>query len=106
MQFHRFHLTMRWLMVVVAVIATVLGAERMWRRWTYLRAQAAYYAEAERRVRYGWVHPKGVAYMLPNPQEAGRMAERKQRFERAAWRPWEAIPIDLAEPQPMYGTPQ
>jgi hypothetical protein len=106
MQCRRSHLTMRWLMVAVAVIAAILGVERMGRRWAYLRAKAAYYAEAERRVRHGWVHPKGLAYMAADPQEADRMAARKRQFERAAWRPWEAIPIDLAEPQSMYGTPR
>ena len=33
------------------------------------------------------------------------MAERKQRFERAAWRPWVAIAADSAEPQPVYVAP-
>src|SRR4051794_1518765 len=105
MQFHRFRLTTRWLMVAVAVIAIVLAGQRTWRRWTYLRAKAALYAERERRAREGWIHHRGMAYSLPEPQSVEKLAETKQRFECAARRPWEAIPADLVEDQGLSVSP-
>jgi hypothetical protein len=109
----------RWI-VVVAVAALLLWGERArnhWRRCQWMAYQHADEEECELRV---GADPEFKEYCCgmatPNPESnevrrlrraryrvlamraASYHAYVKRKFERAAWRPWEAIPRDPYDP--------
>ncbi len=102
----------RWLMVAVAVVALMMGAELTRRRWAHRQQMARHYARAERT--YG-----DQAKEIADEIDRGRsdldlalerrlwMADRARQFrrtwERGAARPWESEPSEpprLSDPPP------
>ncbi len=108
-------MTTRRLMVAVAVVAVLIGAELMRQRWVICRRRAAYHAyEGWRLARNGEVQLSGAArnpamravllfdaerYRKGTAWHTAREAENR----RVVWRPWEPIPPDRLDPpwEPM-----
>ena len=103
----RFRLRIRTLLLLVAVVAASIGGSQMYRRWAYLRERAAHFAEVEKMCRFGFLYPNGKAYVPVQPRAADEAAEKRRQCERAAWRPWQAIPSELIESRPSnsYSAP-
>jgi hypothetical protein len=93
----RLRFRIRTLLLLVAVVAASIGGSQMYRRWVYLRERAAYYADVEKKCRFGFLYPNGLAYISVQPRAADEAAEKRRRCELAVWRPWQAIPSDLIE---------
>jgi hypothetical protein len=103
----RVRFRVRTLLLLVAVVAASIGGSQMYRRCVYLRERAAHYADIEKKCRFGFLYPNGKAYISVQPRAADEVAEKRRRCERAAWRPWQAIPSDLIESRPssIYSAP-
>jgi hypothetical protein len=101
----RFRFRVRTLLLLVALVAVSTGGSRIYRRWVYLRERAACYADVEKKCRFGFLYPNGLAYIPAQPRAADEAAEKRRRCELAAWRPWQAIPSDLIESRPSYSAP-
>jgi hypothetical protein len=119
MRLPRPRFTIRWLMVVVAVVATLLTAEKMRRNWRERSLMAAAYsAEAKSwsddasKVESMMVMPRSRS----DPASRQRLADLERvarnyrdhersnrelasRYARAAARPWLPIEPDLSEPK-------
>jgi hypothetical protein len=95
-------------MGLVAVMASLLGAERLWQRSQFYRKQAAlcaffemqtlsYAADYERdRSSDSTIEEKRASAAL-NLVEARRIARLKEIYRRVAKRPWELLPPDTPE---------
>ena len=108
----------RWI-VVVASAASLLWAQRAREHWRLCQWRAYQHADAEECELWG-ADPDfkeyvcGMATQNPESNEARRLrrvrhlvlamyaasyhAYVKRKFERAAWRPWEAVPRDPYDP--------
>src|SRR4051794_29234234 len=101
---------LRTLLILVAVAAVGLWAERMWRRSASMRQKAALWAKIEAedremadRLQSRWVD--SLAWVVDNiealREEAERAGRLRAKYERAAMRPWlpvEPDPPDTIEP--------
>jgi hypothetical protein len=105
----RLRLRVRTLVLLVAVAAVSIRGSQMYRRWVCLRERAAFYADVEKKCRFGFLYPNGKMYIPAQPRAADEAAEKRRRCELAAWRPWQAIPSDLIESRPsgaIYSSPR
>ena len=108
----RLRFTVRWLMVAVAVMALVMGAELTRRRWTHRRMMARHYTVSEHSYRD---QAKEIAAEISHGRQdldlalerrlwmADRAAQFRRRWERGAARPWESLrpdPPPLSKPPP------
>jgi hypothetical protein len=100
----RLRLRLRTLLLLVAEVAVSIGGSQMYRRWVYLRERAAFYADVDKKCRFGFLYPNGKMYISAQPRAADEAAEKRRRCEHAAWRPWQAIPSDLIESRPSNTT--
>ena len=115
MRLPRVRFTVRRLMVAVAVLGLLFGAEVTRRRWEYNWLMANFHANEERRMRLllsgGWVTETDEAGTRQKIR-MGRNIEREpvqrrlmyhvvigDRYQRAARRPWLAVAPDLLEPK-------
>ena len=102
----RLRLRVRTLVLLVAVAAVSIRGSQMYRRWVCLRERAAFYADVEKKCRFGFLYPNGLVYVPAQPRAADDGAEKRRRCERAAWRPWQAVSSDLIESSPTYSSPR
>ncbi len=99
-------ISLRWLLVFVAVVGSLLGAERLWRRSAHFRKQAALCAYFELQCRWyaatdtneeSWegltIEEKRENARL-NLIESRRYGTLKEVYHRVARNPWESLPPD------------
>jgi ribosomal protein L28 len=115
MRLPRFRFTVRRLMVAVADLGLLIGAEVTRRRWKHNLLMANYHANEERRMRLllsgGWI-TETVEAGKSQKLRIGRNIEREpvqrrlmyhvvmgDRYQRAARRPWLAVTLDPPEPK-------
>ena len=127
MRLPRVRISIRGVMIAVAVLGTMFGVERAWRRYSYCQQVAAIYQTSlegmvnwEKLIAVGpsELEPAAfVAQMTPlqkrshdefwYPSSAQRAmihrraqfyTREKQRFERASWRFWETVPNPRPDP--------
>ena len=106
MRLPRVRISLRTVLVVVALASLVLGAERLWRRSEHFRKQAALCAFFELKSR------SYAATMAAEPDmtidertesvqgnlvEADRFAGLKALYQRIARHPWEMLPLDTPD---------
>jgi hypothetical protein len=98
--FH-FKITVRRLMLSVAIAALLLAGHSAGRRWAFCRERAAYYAERERyHLRLADEEgPVSDQITAENLRLASWYNRVGQTFRRAAYRPWETIPHDPPSPE-------
>jgi hypothetical protein len=96
------------MMVAVAVLASLIGTERLWRRSQFYRKQAALCALFERQHRQyatddSYKDDKDFYTESPdepfdnykvNMEEAARYKALKERYQRVYRHPWEVLPRD------------
>ena len=112
MRLSRPRITLRWLMLAVAIVALAIGTEMTRQRWIHRQGIVRHYANAERSYRE---EAKRIAAAIAGGRRdldlalkrrlwmAERAAQLRQRWERGAMRPWESLPPDpplLSEPPP------
>src|ERR1700722_2697930 len=115
MRLPRFRFTVRRLMVAMAVLGLLFGAEVTRRRWKHNLLMSNYHANEERRMRLlrigGWITETDEAGKRQKLR-IGRNIESEpvqrrlmyhvvmgDRYQRAARRPWLAIAPDSPEPK-------
>jgi hypothetical protein len=115
MRLPRPRITIRRLMIAVAIVALLLGAELTRRRRAFCVQQASYYADWERtsrsyaedfekeaRIAARWPEDEWArGFAEENEREArlfrsneSRYARLKQAYERVASRPWLPLPLE------------
>jgi hypothetical protein len=89
----------RTLMIAVAVTASVLAAERFWRRSQFYRKQAALFAYFERQHLWyansediGVLSDEHYDARQGNLDEASKYRALKERYRRISRRPWMSLP--------------
>src|SRR5918998_6189285 len=114
MRLPRFRLTLRRLMVAVAAVAISIAsgieANRLWRLRDDYRARVAYHTRRENEERQNlsvieYVRNEGIEEHPRTPviEEVARLrveyhADLKQKYQRAATRPWESVQPDPDDP--------
>jgi len=119
MRLPRPRVSLKGLMIGVAVVGVALGAARLWRRSAYAAERAVIYGRAEANCRSALInseggvadqrraaraHPvdpdgdRGAAYWARQAEqrrrEAAYIAGMARKWRRAAARPWEPVPLD------------
>jgi hypothetical protein len=98
-------ITLRLLMILVAIVAIVLGTERVWRQRAFCLKTAAFHGQYE--VLYSGGIPDDIStddasvfmlVMRPRKESADYHARMRQKWERAALRPW--VQADPDPPRP------
>ena len=95
------------LMLAIAVIASLLGAERLWQRSACYKKQAAlcaffelqmlyYSAQIENDSSWDSIDDKSECVML-NRVEANHYGNLKVIYRRVAMYPWESLPLDVPD---------
>jgi hypothetical protein len=107
MRLSRPRITVRWLMVAVAIVALGIGAELTRRRWVHRQRMLWHYTNAERTYRD---EAKKIAAAIGRGRcdldlalerrlwMAKRAAQLRENCERGASRPWESLPPDPSPP--------
>jgi hypothetical protein len=123
MRVPRLRFTVRRIMIVVALVALALWGGRMYQRWSYCQRRAAYHDQRrvifERLKSQGFemrgdivledaIRPAGRSAGVEQPLEIeyvhsvaeaiGYHAAMKERYLRAAWRPWVSLPPAPSRP--------
>lgn len=114
MRFPRFRLTLRRLMIAVAAVAISIAggieANRLWRLRDDYRASAAYHAKRENEERktlsvIATIRNEGLEELprMPVIEEVAHLrvehhANLKQKYQRAATRPWQSVQPDPDDP--------
>jgi hypothetical protein len=94
MKLPRLRFTVRRLMVAVAVISLMLGAETARRRWYYLKGEAGFARQARNFKRYAsQSRARGEHHLAEiHEAEANRMDRLSREYRRAANTPWSPPP--------------
>jgi hypothetical protein len=104
MHLPRVRFTIRRLMIAVAVVAVMIRADEMRRRWTTFSAKGAEYRQ---RAGFLWSKANALATISPDDlDQPPRILELSEyyrdlaeKYERAAARPWLTVAPDPPEPE-------
>jgi hypothetical protein len=105
----RVRLTVRRLMVIVAVVAVMFAMEQMYQHWSYCQRRSAYHDQ--RRAVFTALEDNGVVVLGSLNEQNGEervnsLAESiqdhtrmREKYAGAAWHPWLPIEPDPTEPE-------
>jgi hypothetical protein len=98
---------LRTLLIMVAVVAVLMGTERMRQRWVLYRQRATMYARLATILREGqqitYHKGAGPTVMLGRADMmrlSAYYANKSQVYRRVASRPWQPVPPDPEPPSP------
>jgi hypothetical protein len=98
---------LRTLLIMVAVVAVLMGAERIRQRWDLYRKRAAMYGQIATILREGQqiTYRKGTGPTVMLSREdmlwlSIYYANKSQLYQRIASRPWQPVPPDPEPPSP------
>jgi hypothetical protein len=99
--------TVRRMMVAVAVLAVAMGGIALRRRSEFYQASARHHSRMERSSVIAIVEGSGPAsrdeLARLNRARTAYHADLRQKYERAAGHPWVSMPPDPPEPVPLSG---
>ena len=122
MRLPRLRFTVRWMMAMVAFVATAFKVESLHRRWLYCQDQAAAFGAQEVEVRKLIPLAKEVAFITKEREfsgtelieadresasvqaqvekQASDFGQIKRAYEQMAWRPWWPVSTRSASTNP------
>src|SRR3954463_10527774 len=103
----RLRFRLRTLLIMVAVVAMLMGTERMRRRWVFYRQRATMYGRLATILREGrqitYRKGTGPTVMLGHADMirlSTYYANKSQAYRRVASRPWQPVPPAPEPPSP------